>query len=165
MNNITDLILCISSAASLIGIIYLAGYWKGQVDAFMRQTKECNDKYPPAEMGLQVRTLWDIYGVEALRKRPDLAEHGSPWRLTPKAQGLIPERLKHSLENIPVNLPDHDGLASGWLVVKTLGLDKIGEFAAETGLTLSEAVGLLGIHLECRRTNCNLTGKEKEVNP
>ena len=154
MNEILNLIGAITGVISLLGIIYIAGYWKGVVDAFMRQTKECQDKYPAAELSLMVKSLWDVYGLEAMSKRPDLAEHSSPWRLTPKGKDLIPDNLKKLLDGIVGIQLDHSGAAANWLVVKTLGLDRISDFARDTGLSLHESIGVLGIHLECLRQNC-----------
>ena len=176
MTDILNLIGAITGVISLLGIIYIAGYWKGGVDAFMRQSKECQDKYPLAELSLMVKTLWDVYGLEAMSKRPDLAEHSSPWRLTAKGKDLIPDNLKKLLDAIPGIQVDHLGEAAGWLVVKTLGLDRVSDFAKDTGLTVHESIGVLGIHLECQRRNCeeassldiHLTNEkehEKETNP
>ena len=154
MNEILNLIGAITGVISLLGIIYIAGYWKGGVDAFMRQTKECQDKYPLAELNVMVKTLWDVYGLEAMSKRPDLAEHSSPWRLTPKGKDLIPDNLKKLLDGTVGIQLDHSGAAANWLVVKTLGLDRVRDFARDTGLTLHESIGILGVHLECLRQNC-----------
>ena len=74
MSDIFRLAGIITWVISLMGTIYLLGYWKGGVDAFIRQAQECNNKYPPAELGLQVKTFWQIYSVEALRQKPELTE-------------------------------------------------------------------------------------------
>ncbi len=164
MTEILNLIGVITGIISLLGIIYIAGYWKGGVDAFMRQTRECQDKYPVAELSLMVKTLWDVYGLEAMSKRPDLAEHSSPWHLTRKGQELIPDKFKKLLADIPGIQTDHSGVSSAWLAVKTLGLEQVDIFAKETGLTLHESIAVLGIHVECQRRNCQEKEQKREVN-
>lgn len=145
-----DIAVVISSLISLAGFVYLAGYWKGKVDSFMKTSQDCDSKYPPAEIGLQVKTLWDVYGLEALRGRPDLAGHKSPWRLTEKGQSLIPAPVRQQLDKV-ARLADHRDTASGWLAIKTLGLERVQELAKETELTTPETLGVLSIYVECQR--------------
>lgn len=156
-----DIAVGISCLFTLIMVFYLSIYWKSQVDSYIRQSKECDSKYPPLEIGLQVKTLWEIYGVEALRNKPDLAAHSSPWHLTPKGQSLIPEKVKEKLDDIPGQPDNREGMASFWLAVKTLGMDNVNQFARESGLTLQEAVGVLGVHVDNLRTQDGQDGRGK----
>jgi len=77
MENIAGIIGAVSGCLSLLGLVYLFGVWRGKVDSTLNAFKQCLKDYPPAEMWTMTRTLWDIYVIEALHHRPDLAEHGS----------------------------------------------------------------------------------------
>ncbi len=154
---ISEVAAIIGAAAgllSLAGVVYIAGYWKGTVDASLRELSACNTQYPPADTARMVKTMWDIYVVEALQKRPDLADHSSPWHLTKNAEILIPAGLKQSLERIEVPLNRVEDLATGWLVVQALGIDTITAFAQDANLSLQEAVAILSTHLDGRRRGC-----------
>ncbi len=71
-----------SLVVTLATAIYLIGVWKGGVDNKVKRLCEDNQKYPPGETALMCKTMWDIYVVDALRERPDLAQHMSPFKLT-----------------------------------------------------------------------------------
>lgn len=140
----------ISGGLSLIGIIYLFGVWRGKVDSALNEFKDCIKNYPPAEMWTMVKTLWDIYVVEALHHRPDLAEHGSGFRLKKEGEDLIPDYIKPLLKRIPRNPHNSELVATGYLVVKHIGLDLIGKMAEEKELTVQESIAILSTYLECQ---------------
>jgi len=143
----------ISGILSLAGIIYLVGYWKGGVDNKLKGLCTSLDKYPPGEIALMCKTMWDIYVVDALRAHPELAQHNSPLKLTPQGMDLIPEHIRLSLANIPSNPTNREDIASGWLVVKHLGLSAIEELAKETCLTLQETIAVLSTYLDDNGNN------------
>ncbi len=147
-DNIVSIVGAVSGCLSLLGIIYLFGVWRGKVDSALNELKNCIKNYPPAEMWTMTKTLWDIYVVEALRNRPDLAEHSSAYKLTKVGEGLIPEYMKPLLERIPHNPLNREDIATGYLVVKYIGLDPISKMAEEKQLNVQEAIAILSCYLE-----------------
>jgi len=88
---IASIVGAISGSISLLGIFYLFGVWRGKVDNTLNAFNKCMDQYPPAEMWTMTKTLWDIYVVEALHHRPDLAQRGSDFKLKKEGEDLIPD--------------------------------------------------------------------------
>jgi len=152
MSDIAAIIGAISGCISLLGIVYLFGVWRGKVDSTLRSFEQGLKNYPPGEMWTMVKTLWDIYVVDALQHRPDLAEHGSPFKLKKEGKCLIPDDLKPLLDRIPRNPSNHEAIASGYLVVKYIGLDRIGTMAEKKGLSIQEAIALLSTYLDTEAT-------------
>jgi len=155
MNDITSIIGAISGCLSLLAIVYLFGFWRGKVDStqseFRERLKEIREvfkNYPPAEMWTMLKTLWDIYVVEALHHRPDLAEHGSGFKLKREGEDLIPDYIKPLLDHNPPNPFNSEAVATGYLVVKLIGMELIGRMAAEKGLSLQESIAILSTYLD-----------------
>ena len=148
MESIASVIGAISGVASLFGIVYLLAYWKGRVDTQLRTIQDDRSRYPLAEFSMMTKTLWDIYVIDALRGRPDLAEHGSAYRLKKEAQDLIPDNLKTALDQIPPLNPDTESVVTGYEVVKRLGLGPIHAMAEARHLTLQESIAILSCYLD-----------------
>jgi len=155
LEQIASLIGAITGTVSLGGIVYLIGYWKGSVDTRIKAHEDQFCKYPPGEISLMCKTMWDIYVVEALRQRPDLAQHASPFKLTQQGQDLIPDSHKQALDQVKCNPLDREAVASGWLVVKYLGLTSIEQMAKEKSLSIQEAIAILSTYLVERLNNCS----------
>jgi len=145
-DNIVSLVGAISGCLSLFGLVYLLGVWRGKVDSALNEFKNCSKNYPPAEMWTMTKTLWDIYVVDALRNRPDLAEHSSAYKLKKEGEDLIPEYMKPLLERIPHNPLNSENIATGYLVVKYVGLDPISKMATEKGLSVQESIAILSCY-------------------
>jgi len=96
------------------------------------------------------KTLWDIYIVDALHHRPDLAERGSAFKLLPEGEDLIPDDLKQILDSIPNNPLNSEGISSGYLVVKYIGLEPLSKMAQEKKLSVQEAIAILSCYLDAR---------------
>ena len=148
IETIASIIGSITGVISLLGIIYLIAYWKGGIDTWKRAHEEEHRKYPPAEIAMMCKTLWDIYVVDALRTRPDLAEHHSAYKLTPNGEDLIPDDMKTSLSQVKKNPIDPEALASGWLVVKEIGMERIETLAKQKNLNVPETIAILSTFLE-----------------
>lgn len=147
MEQIAAIIGSISGVLSLLGIVYMLGRWKGQVDTRLRELTDTMNKYPPAETAIMLKTLWDIYVVDALRARPELAESHSAFRLKKEGHDMIPDALKQELDHITPN-PTREAVASGYLVVKHLGMESITRWAGEVELSVQEAIAILSIYLD-----------------
>ncbi|MBA7613101.1 hypothetical protein ES703_20344 [subsurface metagenome] len=102
-----------------------------------------------------VKTMWEIYVVSALHHRPDLAQHGSAFKLKKEGEDLIPDDMKALLDRIPRphNPVNQEALASGYLVVKHIGLDLIGKMAEEKNITLQEAIAILSCYLDAHESH------------
>lgn len=153
MEAIASLIGAIAGGLSLIGVIYMLGVWRGQVDSQLKNAAKCFQDYPPAEMWTMVKTLWDVYIMDALRHRPDLASHGSAYKLNKEGEDLIPEYMKPLLDSIPRNPALNEDIATGYLVVKYIGLTRITQMSEENHLSIQESIALLSTYLEMRANN------------
>ncbi|MBW2560823.1 MAG: hypothetical protein JRE40_08210 [Deltaproteobacteria bacterium] len=148
--DLAAIIGAVSGVISIIGVVYLLGVWKGSVDSKLKDIVQRLSQYPPEETALMTKTLWDIYVVDALRGRPDLAEHGSAYKLSKVAEDLIPDHLKAELCQISKNIKNcnkSEAIASGWLVVKYLGMEAISQMAEERGLSVQESIAILSCYL------------------
>jgi len=149
--DLAAIIGAVSGVASILGLAYLLGVWKGGVDSKLRDITRLLSQYPPPETALMTKTLWDIYVVDALRNRPDLAEHQSAYKLRKEGEDLIPDNLKAELCQISRNLDENcnksEAIASGWLVVKYLGMEAISRMAEEKGLSVQESIAILSTYL------------------
>lgn len=146
MENLTGLIGSISGVISIIILIYMLGYWKGKVDQHLKSFERCLQDYPPAELATMVKTLWEVYVVDALHHRPDLATHSS-FHLKQEGHDLIPERIKPALDAIPPSEYNSNAIASGYLVVKYLGIEIIQGVAREGALSVHETIAILSCYL------------------
>ena len=142
----------VSGVISILCIVYLLGVWKGGVDSKLKDQAQLLSQYPPSETALMTKTLWEIYVVDALRNRPDLAEHQSTYKLRKEGEDLIPDHLKAELCQISKNLVSvencnkSEAISSGWLVVKYLGIEAISRMAEEKGLSVQEAIAILSTY-------------------
>lgn len=153
MQEIASIVGAISGILSFLGIIYVIGYWKGGVDTRLKAHEDQLCKYPPGEIALMCKTMWDIYVVDALRQHPELAQHSSSFKLTQQGADLIPDHVKLSLEKIKGNPLDREAVASGWLVVKSLGISAIEQMAKEKSLSLQDAIAILSAYLDAHGNN------------
>jgi len=151
MHDLPGIVGAISGCASLLGIVFCLGLWRGKVDDLIGYAKN----YPPAEMWTMVKTLWEIYVVDALHHRPDLAHHGSGYTLKPEGEDCIPDYMLPLLQRIPRNPLNHENIASGYIVVKHIGLELIQKMSEEKELSVQEAVAILSTYLDAHSNNAH----------
>jgi len=147
MNAIASIIGAVSGCISLLAIIYFLGVWRGRVDSALRILNNLITQYPPAEMWTMTKTLWDIYVVSALQGRPDLAAHGSGYKLKKEGLDLIPESLKLQLAGIDLD-QNHNNIATGYLVVKTIDMEEIQSMAILANISIQESIAILSCWIE-----------------
>jgi len=153
VHDIAGIIGAVSGCISLVGIVYFLGVWRGKIETSVKELKEVIKNYPPAEMWTMTKTLWDIYVIEALHHRPDLAEQGSGFHLKREGEDLIPDHMKALLDGIPHNPSfNNEGNATGYMAVKYIGLELIGKMAEEKGLSVQEAIAILSCYLDGHHT-------------
>jgi len=157
MHDLPGIIGAVSGCISLLGIVYLAGIWRGEVNSALKKFNQNLEQYPPAEMWTMTKTLWEVYVISALHHRPDLAEHGSGFKLKREGEDLIPEHLKTQLKHIPRKLGNHEDIASGYLVVKHIGIDQINEMAELKLITVQETIAIMSCWLDVHSNHNNPT--------
>lgn len=145
---IASIVGAVSGCLSLLGIVYLFGVWRGKVDNKLNSLGKSLQDYPLAEMWTMTKTLWDVYVMDALRHRPDLAEHGSGFKLKQPGKDLIPDYMLSLLDRIPRNPIQREDIATGYLVVKHIGLELVSKMAEEKKVSIQEAIALLSTYLE-----------------
>ncbi|MBA7702808.1 hypothetical protein ES703_111583 [subsurface metagenome] len=145
---IASIVGAVSGCLSLLGIVYLFGVWRGKVDNQLNSLGKSFQDYPPAEMWTMTKTLWDVYVMDALRLRPDLAAHGSAFKLKQPGKDLIPDYMLPLLDRIPRNPGLREDIATGYLVVKHIGLELISKMAEEKKVSIQEAIALLSTYLD-----------------
>ena len=151
--DVGSIIGAVSGALSLIGVVYIwLGLWRGKVDSQLKNIAQSFKDYPPAEMWTMTKTLWDVYVLEALRHRPDLAARGSGYQLRKEGEDLIPDYMLPLLDRIPLNRQRED-IATGYLVVKYIGLEQVSKMATEKKLSLQESIAILSTYLENTTNN------------
>ncbi len=144
-----SIIGAVSGGLSLIGVIYIwLGLWRGKVDSQLKSICQSFKDYPPAEMWTMTKTLWDVYVLDALRHRPDLAIHGSGYKLKKEGEDLIPDYILLLLDRIPHTNGLEEDIATGYLVVKHIGVELVSKMAIEKKLSVQEAIALLSTYLE-----------------
>ncbi len=148
MENIASIVGAVSGCLSLLGLVYLFGVWRGKVDNKLNGLAKSLHDYPLAEMWTMTKTLWDVYVMDALRHRPDLAEHGSRFKLKQPGKDLIPDYIKPLLDRLPHNPGLKEDIATGYLVVKHIGIDIINGMAEQKKLSIQEAIAILSCYLE-----------------
>ena len=139
MTDLPGLIGAVSGLISLLGIVYLVGVWKGRFETKLGNIQQELREHPPAETALMAKTMWDIYVVEALRARPDLAEPGSGYHLKKEGEDLISDELKEALNRFGTCKAG----CSGWEIVRALGMETISRMAEEKGLTIQQSIAIL----------------------
>jgi len=150
--DLAAIIGAISGVISIIGLVYLLGVWRGGVDSTLKDIVQRLSQYPPEETGRMINTLWEVYVLDPLRNRPDLAEHSSAFKLSKVGEDLIPDYLKAELCQISNDLANGDNcnkgeaIASGWLVVKHLGIEPISRMAEEKQLSVQESIAILSTY-------------------
>ncbi len=157
MEHIASIAGAISGITALIGVIYMLAYWRGKVDAQLNSQSKTFQDYPLGEMWTMVKTLWEIYVVEALHHRPDLAQRGSGFKLKKEGEDLISDHMRTLLEDIPRNPFNSEYIATGYMVVKHIGLDIINEMAEQKKLSVQEAIAILSCYLEAHCNNAHPT--------
>ena len=141
--DIASIVGAVTGTVSLLAIIWFAGVWKGSMESSINTIKECQEKYPPAETSVMVKTLWDVYIVGGLQNRPDLASHKSPYKLHAATREMIPSEIRQTLdEKIKTSINGHLP-CFGYQVVKTLGEPRLIRLSQEIGLTLQETISIL----------------------
>lgn len=153
MQEIASIIGAVAGLFSLVTILYFLIYWKAGVDTDRKAWRETCEHYPPAELWTMTKTMWEIYVVNVLQQRPDLAEHRSPWKLKDKGREMIPEVVRKQLDQVPNNHFCREDVANGWLVVKYIGLERLSALAKEKGLSLQETIAVLSTYLDERQDN------------
>jgi hypothetical protein len=103
-------------------------------------------KYPPGEMATKVDLLWEIYAVDALHDKPNLAHSQSPLSITAEGVAEIPKHIRIALDRLPSC--QTDSIADlQYTAVKCLGLPVVRELAVTKGWTVQQAVAMIGLYL------------------
>jgi hypothetical protein len=119
---------CLGGAIGIIQGIYFFGSWKGK-------------------MTTMVETMWDIYVKDALSKRPDLATHNSPYKLTKEVEDKIPSNIRDRLTDIRCQFKKKENIVSGYTVAQELGSEIIEKTAADMELGIQETIAVLSTYL------------------
>ena len=148
METIVSIVGLVTGILSIAGVVYVLGVWKGRFETKLLNLQKANEDYPPAEIALMTKTLWDIVVVDALRSRPDLAERGSGYRLKKEGEDLIPTDLRDELSSLVLSSRSAKVSVTGWELVKVLGMERVQNFAEEKGLSVQEAIAVLATYAE-----------------
>jgi len=152
MDTVFSVIGAITGLVSLIGLVYQLGYRNANVDGKIEKMEKTLEKWNLGEIGTQVKTLWDIYVLDALRNRPDLASHSSSLTINPKGEDMLPDDVKKALREFQPCDQDMD--SASWLVVKCLGVERIENLSKNIDLSYQETVALLAVYYQKYHPEC-----------
>ena len=157
LTNIAAIFGIIGGIIAVFTIVYMVGFWRRGIEDDIEQTKdgiaEIKDELKQhnlASFCLMVQTLWDVYVLDALHKRPDIAVSHSRPKLTQKGLDFIPEDIKERLDKLEISVKDWANISSGYLVVQVVGLDRITKLAGENALNIQEMIAVLSSYLSAR---------------
>jgi hypothetical protein len=125
--------------------VYQFGFKNGEMGNILKGIKKDLDKYPLAEMSTQVKTMWDVYVMDALHGHPDLAQHRSPLTITEKGEAMIPDDIKQRLN---AYRPPPNNHSATWSVINCLGMEQVTSLSLEIKLPLSLVLALLSVFYE-----------------
>lgn len=152
--NILAIIGFITGVISILMLVYYFGSWKRGVEENIKHTKDDieeikNDlkKQNLSSFCMMVQTLWDVYVIDPLHKRPDIATSHSLPKLTQKGLDYIPQDVKAQLDKLEISVKDRLNISSGYLVVQIIGLDRITKIASEKELSIQEMIAVLSTYL------------------
>lgn len=157
LSEIAAIIGIIGGLIAIFTLVYMAGFWKRGVEDDIKEIKsdvsdikkDLKDHNLPS-FCMMVQTLWDVYVIDPLHKRPDIAQFQSPPKLTPKGLECIPEDIKEQLDKIEVSMKDRLNIVTGYLVVQVIGLDRITTAARKNSFSLQEMIAVLSLYLNKR---------------
>ncbi len=139
-------------------LIYISGFWKRGVEDDILHIKKDNDEiktelkaYNLPSFCMMVQTLWDVYVIDPLHRRPDIAEFHSLPKLTQKGLDYIPADVKKQLDRMAATAGDKVNVTSGYMAVQAIGLDKIMTIANEKGLSIQEIIAVLNTYLSSKK--------------
>ena len=138
-----SVISLILGVLTLLGLLYQFAYRNAITDKTLRDFKDLLDKYSLAEISNQVNTMWEVYVLDALHSRPDLAKHNSPLQITDEGEAMIPQYIKDVL--LSYHPDPYKNQSATWIVVSCLGTLKISELATELKLSTSITLSLLSV--------------------
>ena len=144
----------ITGAVALFIYVYNIGSWKRGIEDSVKQlgkdvkeVKEELSKHNLSSFCMMVQTLWDVYVIDPLHKRPDIATSHSLPKLTKKGLDYISEDVKAQLDKLEISVKDRVNISSGYLVVQIIGLDRITKLANEKNLSVQEMIAVLSTYL------------------
>jgi hypothetical protein len=154
-------------AISVGTFVYMAGFWKrgvedniGQIQKDVTEIRGDLKARNLASFCMMVQTLWDVYVLDPLHKRTDIAQFQSPPKLTQKGLDYIPADIKEQLDQLAISVKNslkgkstaqYLGLAdSANLMIQVVGLDKITKVSQEKELSIQEMIAVLSTYLSNR---------------
>jgi hypothetical protein len=147
----------IGGIIAIFTIVYMTGFWKrGVEDDIVHIKKDITEinvdlkKWNLPSFCMMVQTLWDVYVIDTLHKRPDIAQFKSPPKLTQKGLDYIPEDVKEMFDRLEISINDRSNISSGYLAVQIVGLDRITKLASEKDLSIQEMIAVLSTYLSSK---------------
>lgn len=135
----------VTMALAILGIagwLIQFGWKNGSTDTKLATILALLTKYPLEKISTEVDTMWEIYVVDVLHTRPDLASRHSPLDLTDKGESLIPQNLK---ELLTAHAPELPSRSCTYEVIHCLGMESITDFSQKSELPVSLGLALLSL--------------------
>jgi hypothetical protein len=137
-------IAIVASSIAVVLFIFGIAYWKGRVDGFLKSCTNLPERTSSLEMKMDV--LWALFVDNVLESRPNLANRGSGYKLTPESEEYLKE-IQHVIDDVKKEKPALSPSDTLTIVAQRVGMLELQKIAKKNGCTLSEYFSILTIKL------------------
>jgi len=134
----------IASIVAVLVVVFGIAYWKGNIDQKIKQVSPLPELVMQLKMKMDV--LWSLFVEQTLSRNPNLANHGSSYKLTDHGEKCL-EDVKHIIEEVKREYPNLDASDVLTIIAQKIGMAELAELASKNGCSPSEYMAMLTVKL------------------